>query len=308
MIVLHATAENIELAGAAIRNGALVIMPTETVYGLAANALDDVSVDGAFRAKGRPPENPLIVHIARMDDINQLVSNWPKLAARLASEFWPGPLTLVLPKAAAVPMITTGGLNTVAIRMPDHPVALGLIRASGCPLAAPSANRFMGLSPTQVQHIDPSLASHVAYALDGGPCKVGLESTVLDLTSDTPRILRPGGITREQIEQCLGRTVEVSQGKERRAPGMYPRHYAPKARVTLTGELGEKPGLTFGRPATGLQIHMSREPEAYARRLYSALHELDEMGLEAIYVEKPPDTDGWSAVWDRLEKASAQLD
>lgn len=305
MKIVPANAKNVALAAKAIRAGKLVVMPTETVYGLAADAMSPKAVRAIFQAKERPPENPLIVHIADIGQVSEVAREFPKAARILAERFWPGPLTIVLPKAAAVDAVVTGGLDTVAVRMPAHPVALALIREAGTPIAAPSANRFMKLSPTRPEHIDPVLVSKVVLVLDGGPSVVGVESTVVDCTNQVPRILRPGGISRGDIEATLGAPLGASPPDTKRSPGMYRRHYAPKTALRLVERLDtEMAGLTFGDPLNGQQIKMPGSAGAYSSMLYDCLHKLDGMELSAIFVQRPPDLPEWEAVRDRLLKAS----
>ncbi len=303
MPILIATPDNIRLAADALRRGELVGMPTETVYGLGCNALDEAAVRAVFAAKERPADNPLIVHIADMETLLQVAEALPADAAKLAAAFWPGPLTLVLPRNPALPLLVSGGLNTVAVRMPDHAVALSLIRAAGLPVAAPSANRFMRLSPTRAEDVEPELASIV---LDGGDCRVGVESTVVDCTGPIPRILRPGGVTRSDLEVVLGHSLaSPPESGERRSPGQYPRHYSPLTPLRLAEQIGEfEAGLTFGEPFHKLQIGMPRDPLGYAARLYAALHRLDKQDLAEIVVESPPEEPAWEAVNDRLRRAS----
>lgn len=304
--ILLPTPENIQRAAAAILEGDLVAMPTETVYGVAANVLDEHAIQKLFKAKGRPSENPLIVHISDFVQLEDIVAEWTDAADILANRFWPGPLTLVMKKSDAIPSIVTGGLDTVAVRMPDHPVALELIEAAGVPLAGPSANRFMHLSPTRAENVDPMLG--LAMILDGGPCRVGLESTVVDVTQNPPRILRPGGVTRGEIQAALGMSLgQIPQNGPRRSPGMYARHYAPIAPVVLVEQVGAgEAGLVIGEPANDHQIRMPHNPAAYGASLYDALHRLDRLEVKTIYVQIPPDEDGWEAVHDRLKKASAE--
>lgn len=304
--IAQPTPLNIQAAAEAILNGELVCMPTETVYGIAADATNPEAVQKIFEAKERPEENPLIVHVSDFVQLEDVVREWPDAAEILANRFWPGPLTLVLKKAESIPDIVTGGLDTVAVRMPDHPVALDLIEACGVPLAAPSANRFMQLSPTRADHVDPSLADRVTMILDGGPCRIGLESTVVDVSHHPPRILRPGGISRGHIQAALGRPLgQMPPNTLRRSPGLYSRHYAPKATVKLVKILGAKDtGLGFGDPQNSHQIKMPRDPQVYAAALYAALHRLDSTGPKTIAIEQPPDEPAWEAVHDRIRKAS----
>ncbi|MDK3157722.1 L-threonylcarbamoyladenylate synthase [Kamptonema cortianum] len=262
-----------------------------------------------FSIKGRPEENPLIVHIAEIDQVHEVASEFPALARRLAEKYWPGPLTLVLPKKPEIPMRTSGGLNTIAVRMPRHPVALEVIRQARCPIAAPSANAFMGLSPTDARHIDPEILVDVEVILDGGPCEIGLESTVVDMTGDVPRILRPGAISRAEIQAMAGMPLgHAPPTNVKASPGMYRRHYAPKTPVVLVSELtANDAGLTFGDPANPNQTRMPRDPMAYGATIYAALKQLDSLNLNRICVQEPPDDPAWEAVLDRLRKASANL-
>lgn len=306
MRVVPATEVSIAEAAQALRAGKLVVMPTETVYGLAADATNREAILKVFAAKQRPAENPLIVHIASMEAVDLVASEANEAAKKLMKRFWPGPLTLVLPKRETVSDEVTGGLDTVAVRMPAHPVALDLIAAAGVPVAAPSANRFMHLSPTRAENVDLDLGDYVEMVLDGGPCQVGLESTVVDCTDEVPRILRPGGVSRGDIQSALGFPLgEVPQGGPKRAPGMYLRHYAPKTPVIVVDALApDQPGLVIGQAGSPHRLSMPADARAYAAAFYSALHRLDQLGLATIYVERPPDSAEWEAVHDRLKKAS----
>ena len=308
-------------AAAVLRAGGLVAFPTETVYGLGANALDETAVRRIFAAKGRPDFNPLIVHVADADKARELVTSWPEQASMLAERFWPGPLTLVLPKRALVPDAVTAGLGAVGIRVPAHPVALALIRAARLPVAAPSANRFTELSPTSADHVLKTLSDKVDLVLDGGPTAVGIESTVLDLSGDTPRLLRPGMVSQAELESAIGPVGGaplVAPGAPRLSPGMTERHYAPRARVVLTDEeawpahLAEYHGqlsgaLILGDPtwAVAHPMRMPIDPVAYAARLYAALHALDDLGCQVVLVEMPPADADWLGVRDRLVRASS---
>jgi L-threonylcarbamoyladenylate synthase len=297
-----------------LRAGQLVAFPTETVYGLGANALDENAVVKIFEAKGRPRTSPLIVHVASVEMLPTVISEWPTTAQRLAEKFWPGPLTLVLPKQANVPGLVTAGLDTVGVRMPAHPVALALIRECDLPLAAPSANRFTQLSPTTAEHVRRGLGERVDLVLDGGACTVGIESTVLSLAGDVPMLLRPGGISREQIEDVIGQVERLTGAVEgaHASPGLHERHYSPRTRLLLSKD-GDVPGN--GRGAY-LQLHhrpssddvrvvlMPDVPVDYATTLYKTLHDLDAEGLDWIAVEQPPLTPGWEAVQDRLRRAA----
>lgn len=309
MSILTPTPEAIQTAARTIRQGGVVVIPTETVYGIACDALNKDAVMRVFEVKGRPSDNPLIVHISEWDMLDMVAQDIPPLAKKFAEKYWPGPLTLVLPKRPEVPLETTGGLNSVAVRMPRHRVALDVIRQAERPIAAPSANVFMALSPTRAQDIDPEILVEVDVILDGGPCEVGLESTVLDLTDDTPRILRPGAITRADIQAITGRPLGLNPPPDvRKSPGMYRRHYAPNARVVLVDSLTEgQIGLSFEEPANPQQIKMPDDPIAYGAVLYTALRRLDKPETDTIFVQEPPDEPLWEAVLDRLRKASASL-
>lgn len=278
-----------------LRAGQLVAIPTETVYGLAANALDEAAVRRIFAAKGRPYSSPLIVHVADLAMARELAREWPQHAEKLAARFWPGPLTIIVPKSDKVPDIVTAGLPSVALRMPAHPVALAVIRAAGIPLAAPSANRFTQLSPTTAQHVREALGDAVDLIVDGGPCSVGIESTVISLTGSVPRILRPGMISQTQIEEVIG-PVESGAGEE--SPGQHPKHYSPRTRVVI----GESP-----HDGHGIQLDVSNMPHdaaAYAELFYGKLHELDQQGYDWIAIELPPDTPEWAGVRDRITRAA----
>ena len=308
MSVLSPTPEAIQAAARTIREGGMVVLPTETVYGLACDAMNEEAVRRVFETKGRPSDNPLILHIADLDQVGMVAGEWPEAAQKLAEKFWPGPLTLVVPKAAGVPDVTTAGLQTAAVRMPSHPVTLEVIRLSRCVLAAPSANVFMGLSPTSADALDPEILVETEIVLDGGPCEIGIESTVVDLSDGHPRILRPGDVSRADIQAGLGSPLgHIPPIDVRRSPGMYRRHYAPKAAVRLVDQVpaGEA-GLTFGE-AGPQQIKMPRDAKAYGAVLYGALRHLDQAGTSTIFVEMPPDEPAWEAVLDRLRKASASL-
>lgn len=290
-------------AAALIRAGKLVAFPTETVYGLGANALDRAAVERIFAAKRRPHTSPLIVHVASVEMAREVAAEWPDAAEVLATRYWPGPLTLVLPKRATIPDVVTAGLPTVGVRVPAHPLALDLIRAADVPIAAPSANRFTELSPTAAAHVDTELAD---YVLDGGPARVGIESTVLSLAGP-PTLLRPGVIPLPEIEKLIGdvRTGSTPDAGAHASPGMHARHYRPRTPLYLLSA-GEQPPA--GR---GAWLRMGREmpsdPLAYAAALYETLHRLDAEGFEWIAVEWPPETPDWAGVLDRLKRAAASL-
>jgi L-threonylcarbamoyladenylate synthase len=291
---------SVEHAARLIRAGRLVAFPTETVYGLGANALDEAAVERIFAAKGRPRTSPLIVHVDSVEMARSLSSRWPDAAETLARRYWPGPLTLVVPKRPEIPDVVTAGLPTVGLRMPAHPLALALIRAAGVPIAAPSANRFTELSPTSAGHVPEALAD---YVLDGGVAQVGIESTVLSLV-DRPLLLRPGVIPLPEIEALIGK-VEVLDAPEsgsHASPGMHPRHYRPSTPLYLLAA-GERPPSGNG---TSLRIghEMPSDPLHYAACLYETLHRLDTQRLDWIAVERPPDTPEWAGVLDRLLRAA----
>jgi L-threonylcarbamoyladenylate synthase len=288
----------VQRAAELLRAGRLVAFPTETVYGLGANALDENAVRRIFEAKGRPHSSPLIVHVASIAMARELALDWPDRAELLARRFWPGPLTLILPKRPHVPDLVTAGLPSVGLRIPAHPLAQALLEAAQIPIAAPSANRFTELSPTTAEHVRESLGSRVDMILDGGPCTVGIESTVLSLAADFPRILRPGMISQTQVEQLIG-PVETGAGAE--SPGQHPRHYSPRTPIIL----GRRP--TEGRGVHLALNAMPRDPAAYAERLYRLLHDLDREHHDWIAIELPPDTPEWAGVRDRLTRAAHRI-
>jgi L-threonylcarbamoyladenylate synthase len=340
--ILPATEEHIARAAAVIRAGGLVAFPTETVYGLGADALNEDAVRKIFLAKERPADDPLIVHIASASQLPQLARQIPQRAWDLIERFWPGPLTLVLPKTERVPTVTTGGLDTVAVRMPSHPVAKRLIELSAVPIAAPSANRFGRPSPTIAKHVWEDLHGRIDLILDGGPTPIGVESTVLDLTVDPPMVLRPGGVTLEELRAVLGDVQMLDAAHTeaaKRSPGTRSRHYAPRAQVLLVEQgaaeaaLKELSGKRVGvlvhgtrlrldrtsSPANGRRrrtvqtksgggeviiIQMPRSLKAYARRLFAVLRELDEQGVDVIVVEKLQERGLGRAIMDRLRRAS----
>ena len=315
---------NLAYAAELIRKGKLVAFPTETVYGLGANALDEDAVARIFEAKGRPRTSPLIVHVDSVEMAQTLAGVWPESAELLARIYWPGPLTLVVAKHPGIPDIVTAGLPTVGLRMPAHPMALELIREAGVPIAAPSANRFTELSPTAVAHIPESLAD---FTLDGGPSTVGIESTVLSLVAE-PRLLRPGVIPIDELESLIGPIMigpimvgpvvgpiagpmaidpaaigsvaepTAIEGAHP-APGMHARHYRPHTPLHLG---------TFPSKGKGAYLRIGHEmpedPRAYAAALYGTLHHLDTQALDWIAVEVPPDTPEWAGVLDRLRRAA----
>ncbi|GIU80738.1 MAG: threonylcarbamoyl-AMP synthase [Bryobacteraceae bacterium] len=297
----------LDQAAALIRAGRLVAFPTETVYGLGANALDEAAVRRIFEVKGRPPSSPVIVHVASIDMARNLALEWPDAARKLAERFWPGPLTLVVPKRPSIPPIVSAGLPTVGLRMPAHPLALALIEASGCPIAAPSANRFTELSPTTSEHVRKSLGDAVDLVLDGGSTPVGIESTVVSLAADPPLLLRPGMITRAELESVIGPVaLRMAAGVDEAhpAPGMHPRHYSPRTPLLLVrhGELPSEGRGVYLRHGES----MPASPRDYAAALYATLHRCDEQGYDWIAVEEPPDEPAWDAIRDRLRRAASR--
>lgn len=318
---------DIDRALATLRAGGLVAFPTETVYGLGADATREMAVRKIFAAKERPATNPLIVHVADIEIARRYTADWSDAAQALAAAYWPGPLTLVLPKTREIPDVVSAGRGTLGLRAPDHPIALELLGAFGGPVAAPSANRSNRVSPTTAAHVREELGGAVDVILDGGPCAVGIESTVLDLSGERPRILRPGGVTRAQIEAIIGDVSVASTVTEvtvpASSPGQHAVHYAPRTRAyrfetPQRGLIHAAPdGTPNGLVAVGTMtdsvkkwgpiVAMPREPGLYARHLYEVLRELDAMGLESIFIEMPPDEPEWAAVRDRLLRATAPL-
>ena len=305
-----------------LRTGGLVAFATETVYGLGADATNPVAVQKIFHAKGRPSTNPLIVHIADAEIAKKYVTSWPIAAEKLARHFWPGPLTIVLPKSSAIVSQVTAGRDTVGIRVPNHPLALELLREFAGAVAAPSANRANHISPTSAADVKSELGDRVDLILDGGTCSVGIESTVIDLTGDRGRVLRPGGITREQIQEVIG-PVDLFTGStdseiSAQSPGQQIRHYSPvtpayrferfqrqRAIETVDGVI-----LIVGKSddATGPShvVEMPEDAPQYARQLYQTLRAIDQQQPRAIYIEMPPEEPQWIAVRDRLMRASRQ--
>ncbi len=311
-----------------LRGGGLVAFPTETVYGLGASALDESAVRRVFAAKGRPLGHPLIAHVASEEGARNVARAWPEMASRLAKAFWPGPLTLVVDRAAHVPAVVSGGGDSIAVRVPAHPMALALIDGLGGPVAAPSANRHQELSPTLAAHVVKQLGDVVDLVLDGGPCATGIESTVVDLRVAPARILRPGVVTLPQLREILAgveaRVEGAPEGAGRASPGMGARHYAPRARLTMADTTaaakvavrdlsakGHRVGVIvceessgFEWPEGALVRVLGRVAAGYARELYATLHALDEAGVGAIVVVRVPDEDAWLAIADRLRRAA----
>ncbi len=299
-------------AAALIRAGQLVAFPTETVYGLGANALDEAAVERIFAAKRRPATSPLIVHASDGEMARSLAAEWPNAAEALAARFWPGPLTLVLSKRDTIPDRVTAGLGTVGVRVPAHPVALALIAEAGVPIAAPSANLFTQLSPTTAAHVSQSLGSAVAMVLDGGPCRIGLESTVLSLAGGKPILLRPGMTSQAQIEAVIGpiSLPSATPGGAHPSPGMHAQHYSPRTPLFLAAstDLPNKGEGVFlyrsGASPRARSVLMPSTPADYAAALYSTLHEADAQGWDWIAVEPPPNEPEWLAILDRLTRAA----
>ncbi len=315
-------------AARVLRAGGLVAFPTETVYGLGALALDESALARVYEAKGRPGHHPLIAHVESDGQARALALSWPATASRLAAAFWPGPLTLVVERAQHVPAALAGGAASIALRVPSHPVARALLGALGAPVAAPSANRYQGLSPTTAAHVMKQLGDRVDLVLDGGPCDAGIESTVVDAGVQPPRVLRPGAIGIDAL-RAIAPDIEVrpqmpAAGDTRASPGMDARHYAPRAPLrvaptleealalarTILAREGKAVGLVVrdapagaGTPGLVLQV-LPSDAAGYAHRIYAALHDLDDHGVCAIVVHAVPDEPAWWAVADRLARGS----
>lgn len=321
---ITADAAAIAQAAALLRQGRLVAFPTETVYGLGADAGNPEAVGRIFSTKGRPANHPLIVHIAGQENLDDWAEPVPEAARRLAGRFWPGPLTMVLKKKPAVPLAVTGGQDTVALRVPNHPVALRLLKAFGGGIAAPSANRFKRISPTEASHVAEELGDAVDLILDSGSCQVGVESTIVDLSGPKPVLLRPGLITRAQIEAVLQAELSILPSSGTRAPGLMAVHYAPATpalrcpaeRLTETVQAWLAQGKTIGLLDYGQtiaahprirRITLPAQAQPYAQSLYAALRELDRQQPDLLLVAQPPETADWQAVNDRLGKAAAPL-
>lgn len=316
-----------EKAAEILRAGGLVALPTETVYGLAANALNAAAVEKIYQVKGRPSVNPIIVHVAGINGAKRCASAWPSAASLLAEAFWPGPLTIVLPKTEIIPPIVTAGGGTVGIRWPSHPFMQAVIHRCGFPLAAPSANLSNQVSPTTAGHVARTLGDKISLIVDAGPAAVGIESTVVDLSSGAPVLLRAGMISSAQLAGVLGslKTPAAAEGAVLKSPGQLARHYSPRARLIVLDWENER------HLKAQLQLHsippdrahviahdkipadcgcarvslIPEDPEAYARALYSELHVSDDLGAEWIVVEQVPPTAEWEGIRDRLKRASA---
>lgn len=317
MLQLTSSDEHLVAAVNLLRAGELVALPTETVYGLAADATNPAALRAVFRAKGRPADHPLIVHLASAEQLPAWADPVPEAAWQLASVFWPGPLTMVLPAARTVSPLVTGGQPTVALRVPAHPVFQSVLRQLGRGLAAPSANPFGRISPTSAAHVQSQLEGRIAAVIDGGPCRVGIESTIVDLTGDHPRILRPGMITAENLARHLPRmeaAAATATATPPRVPGALASHYAPrKPCYRIPADLAEPP---FVGRRLGLLSHravdwpvtrywpMPAKPDDYARVLYSTLHQADASDCDVLLIMLPPDEPSWSAVHDRIHRAT----
>jgi L-threonylcarbamoyladenylate synthase len=317
--VVRATQTEIETAVEALRAGDLVVFPTETVYGLGANASNPAAVRKIFEVKGRPADHPVIVHLDDPRYLHRWVSHMPPVAELLADRFWPGPLTLILPKADNVNEIVTGGQDSIGIRIPSHPMAQQLLNAFGGGIAAPSANRYGRLSPTKPEHVRDELGDAVQVILDGGDSPIGLESTIVSCLGNEARLLRPGFITRSQLEQVVG--ALAIGGVVPRTPGDRALHYAPTTPLEIvdSDELevraeaivarDEKVAVLAMRPPLHTQRHMTwinagKKPDTYARNLYNHLRTLDGIGCERIYVQSLPPGEKWAAILDRLQRAA----
>ena len=301
--------------------GQLVALPTETVYGLAADARSPEAVARIFEAKCRPAGNPLIVHVDSVEMARGCVVAWPSAATQLADAFWPGPLSLVLPRADSIPDIVTAGGATVAVRCPAHPVMLAVLAQCGFPLAAPSANRSSRVSPTRAEHVVDQLGGRIPLVLDGGACDIGIESAVLDLTGDTPTLLRPGTISLGQLQTVLGPVATAkppAAAEPLKSPGQLPRHYSPRAKLVVCGDLAAALGQAdeathviarTAAPAAWPSERWHRLPDSvgdFAKAFYDTLHRCDQLGAETILVQSLPDTDEWAALRDRLNRAAAE--
>jgi L-threonylcarbamoyladenylate synthase len=298
--VVRATQVEIDAAVQALRDGELVAFPTETVYGLGANAQNPAAVAKIFAAKGRPAAHPVIVHLDSPRFLHRWVREVPELANRLAEAFWPGPLTMVMPRAANVHDVITGGQDTIAVRVPSHPMAQQLLTAFGGGIAAPSANRYGRLSPTRAEHVREELGEAVRVVLDGGECQLGLESSIVAFESDAVRLLRPGGITAVQLREVVGELLSGPDSLSPRVPGSSPTHYAP-----TTPMLAQRLPLRAHKYVTW--INAGRRPEAYARDLYANLRTLDKAGCLRILVQAVPDGERWEAIRDRLLRAATNV-
>ena len=316
-------------AARVLRDGGLVAIPTETVYGLAARAMTPEAVARVYAAKGRPTHHPLIAHVLDETQARALAASWPEQASRLAHAFWPGPLTLVVERSPTIPAAVAGGATSIAVRAPSHPVARAVIEALGEPIAAPSANRYQDLSPTTAAHVVKELGDSVDLVLDAGACDAGIESTVVDVRGEHPRVLRPGALDLVSLRRVIPdvqTTAAALRGETPRvSPGMEARHYAPRARLIVADTWLEAQRVAYGLAGTGARVglvtHEKRttsvpeqrvlvrslpaDPTQYARKLYGTLHDLDDAGVDAIVVQGVPGDEAWWAVADRLRRGSA---
>lgn len=321
--ILPYNSENIAKAADIIKNGGLVGMPTETVYGLAANALDENAVRSIFEAKGRPQDNPLIVHISDIEMLPMLVREIPQTAKALAERFWGGPLTMIFPKADIIPSVTSGGLDTVAVRMPQSEAARALIEAAGVPIAAPSANLSGSPSPTTAQHVYDDMNGRIPMIIDGGECSCGVESTVICFRNGGIHVLRPGGVTAEMLSQFADVTIDKAvcakpaEDEKVLSPGMKYKHYSPKANVIIVDEHGKRftdycvehsagntVALGIGVDKHGIFVDYGKTPELQAQRLFSLLRKADENGVNTVFVEMPSKDGVGLAVYNRLLRAA----
>jgi L-threonylcarbamoyladenylate synthase len=317
----------LEQAVQILRAGGIVAFPTETVYGLGADATNASAVRKIFEVKGRPATNPLIVHVFDDTVAKRYARDWPLAASQIAERFWPGPITIVLPKAESIVDQVTAGLDTVGLRVPNHPLALELLKQFDGALAGPSANKSSHVSPTNAQHVRDEFGDSIDLILDGGPCVVGIESTVLDLSHTNPTILRPGGISHEQIEKVIGpvevKAVFAQATTPGRSPGQHAKHYAPRTpafRFETAQRTLIKPNAPDGKPNGSIllgntedvrknaaRVTMPQRAEDYATHFYMVLRELDKMNLSSIFIEMPPDRPEWTAVRDRIMRATKPL-
>ena len=322
--VVRATQVEIETAVQALRDGELVAFPTETVYGLGANAQNPAAVRRIFEAKGRPANHPVIVHLDSPRFLHRWVREVPQVGTRLADTFWPGPLTMVMPRAPNVQDVITGGQDTIAIRVPAHPMAQQLLTAFGGGIAAPSANRYGRLSPTRAEHVREELGDAVRVILDGGECQIGLESTIVSFEGETVRLLRPGSVTAAQIRAVVGELFVGAGSASPRVPGSPPTHYAPSTPMTIVpaGEIDAQADAASAggkRVAVLAQrlplrshkyvtwINAGRRPESYGRDLYTNLRTLDKAGCQRILVQDVPEGERWEAIRDRLLRAASSV-
>lgn len=315
------TPEEIGCAAGVLRGGGLAAFPTETVYGLGADAGNERAVAKIFTAKGRPADHPLIVHLAAVDEIERWARAIPDSAWQLAERFWPGPLTLILKRAPGVLDAVTGGQDTIGLRVPNHPVALALLKAFGGGIAAPSANRFGRVSPTSAAHVIAEFGDALDCVIDGGSCTVGLESTILDLSGEYPRVLRPGAVMPDVLTRILGESLSMGAGDSPRVPGCLASHYAPDTPLRLMAmahiEAATQSFVNLGQSVAVLSMHppatnqvgcrwlmMPTSPSLYGQVLYARLREIDTWGSRCVLVELPPAIMEWEAVRDRLQRAA----